>query len=196
MKETAFRGRCARRWGGALAGVLVAACATVTPVPLAWKDPDSAGGPVERVFVIGVAENAATRRLFEDRFAEVLAARGVAARPSYLSLPDTDRLSEGRIREAMDAGRFDGVLITRLVGREKETTYVPPRTYTVPRPYYYGYYETHTIVRLETNLYTVADTRLVWTGQSETLDPRSVADGIDSATRAVTRRLAEDGLLP
>jgi hypothetical protein len=111
----------------------------------------------------------------------------------------------------MENGNFDAVAITRLVGAEEQKTYVPPRTYTVPRTYYgyYGHYRTswdvvhepgytqvNTIVRLETNLYSVLSGSLVWSGKSETMDPKSVADIIDSATIALTRRLADDGLLP
>jgi hypothetical protein len=188
---------------------VLAACGTVTKVPLAWKDPAYTGSGFERIYVIGVAENPGTRRLFEDRFAAVLSDHGTFAAASYNTLPGTERLTENGIRQAMENGRFDGVIITRLVEEDHETTYVPPRTYSVPRTYhgYYGYYRTswevvhepgytvtRTIVRLETNLYDVRNSALVWSGQSETLDPNTVADTI-SATAAVAHRLAKDGLI-
>ncbi len=103
------------------------------------------------------------------------------------------------------------MLVTRLLGVEEKTEYVPPRTYTVPGHYYGyygyygsswdvvhepGYYQTHTIVRLETNLYQVQTGDLVWSGQSETFNPNSVKDIIDSATQAVARHLGDEGLLP
>ena len=59
-----------------------------------------------------------------------------------------------------------------------------------------GYYETQTILRLETNLYDVESGELVWSGQSETFDPNSVEDVIDSVTQAVARRLRDEGLIP
>jgi hypothetical protein len=104
----------------------------------------------------------------------------------------------------------DGVIVTRLLGVEEETDCVPPRTYTVPRHHAYyghygsswdvvhepGYFETHTIVRLETNLYDVGTGELLWSGQSETFDPSSLTDIIDSATRAVAKRLVEERLVP
>lgn len=188
----------------------LAACGTVTTVPLVWKDPDYAGAGFQRILVIGVAEQPGTRRLFEDRFAAALAERGAAATASYALLPDPNRLGEERIRAAMTDGGYDAVIVTRLVDEEERTTVVPPRTYTVPGFYtgYYGYYRRSwdvvhepgytrvvKVVRLETNLYAAASGALVWSGQSETLDPSSVADVIASATAAVAGQLADDGLI-
>jgi hypothetical protein len=178
---------------------------------MAWRDPAYSGGTFDRIFVIGIGEDDTRRRFFEDRFVAVLSERGVDAEPSYGSLPDPERIEKDALQDAMQAGGFDAVIVTRLVGQEQEEEFVPPRTYTVPTGYrggYYGYYrnsyevvhepgyyKTNTIVRLETNLYEVASASLVWSGQSETLNPDSVADTIDSATAAVARRLAEDGLI-
>jgi hypothetical protein len=188
----------------------VSACGTVTKVPTAWKDPAYTGEGFSRVFVIGIGENDGARRMFEDHLAQELVKRGVVAEASYSRLPNTDRLTEGAIQEAMDGGSFDAVTISHLIGETKETKYVPPRTYTVPRTYggYYGYYYSHwdtvhepgyyktnTIVRLETNLYGAQNAALVWSGQSDTMNPNSVADTIASATQAIAKQIAKDGVL-
>jgi len=194
-------------WALALA---ISACGTVTKVPQAWMDPTYTGEGFSRVFVIGIGENDGARRLFEDHLAKELTKRGVVAEVSYSRLPHTDRLTEGAIQEAMLGGNFDSVTISHLVGEKQETKYVPPRTYTVPRTYggYYGYYRTHydvvhepgyyktnTIVRLETNFYDAQNAALIWSGQSDTMNPSSVADTISSATAAVAERLSKDGVL-
>jgi len=195
-----------------LGAALLAACATVTKIPTEWRDPAYQGGAFQKIFVIGVGENDTRRTLFEDRFAAVLSDQGAAASPSYGLLPSSERLSEQQVRGAIQGGGYDGVIVSRLLGVEEDTRYVPPQTYTVPRSYrggYYGYYgrtwdvvhepgyyETHTTVRLETNLYQVRTGELVWSGQSETFNPNSVKDIIDSATQAVARHLGDEGLLP
>jgi hypothetical protein len=200
--------------GTALFGILVlAACGTVTKIPNSWRNPAHEGAttPYERVYVIGVGENDLNRRLFEDRFAAALSEGGAIASPSYGVLPHSTRLTEAQVRGAIEGGGYDGVVVTRLLGVDEETEYVPPRTYTVPRHYggyyrYYGtswdvvhepgYFVTHSIVRLETNLYDVGTGELVWSGQSDTFDPDSVTDIIDSVTKAVARRLGEERLIP
>jgi hypothetical protein len=193
-----------------LSAALLAACGTVTKIPNAWRNPAHEGVPFQKVFVIGVGKNEMNRRVFEDRFATALSAGGAVASPSYEALPHSERLTEAQVRGAIEGDDYDGVIVTRLLGIEEDTEYVPPRTYTVARHRgYYGYYgsswdvvhepgyfETHTIVRLETNLYDVATGELVWSGQSETFDPSSLTDIIDSATKAVAKRLGEERLIP
>ena len=187
------------------------ACGTVTEIPNAWRNPAHEGAPYQKIFVIGVGENDTNRRLFEDQFAAALSGKGGVASPSYGALPHSERLTESQIRGAIQGGSFDAVVVTRLLGVEEKTEYVPPRTYTVPRHYggYYGYYgsswdvvhepgyyQTHTIVRLETNLYDVGSGELVWSGQSETFNPSSLTDIIDSVTKAVAKRLRKESLIP
>jgi hypothetical protein len=198
-------------WCGLLA-VALAACGTSTKVPTAWKDPAYTGAGFEKIFVIAIGDNDGARRLYEDSLASELSKRGLTATASYTHLPNSERLSEGAIHEAMQGGSFDAVTISHLIGEKEETKYVPPRTYTVPRGgygygyygYYSagwdtvhepGYYKTNTIVRLETNLYRVSDKALIWSGQSDTLNPKSVADTIDSATRAIAKQLGKDGVI-
>jgi hypothetical protein len=59
-----------------------------------------------------------------------------------------------------------------------------------------GYFETGTTLRLETNLYSLATSGLVWTGQSETIDPESIPDARASMTAAVAKKLKEENLSP
>jgi hypothetical protein len=104
-------------------------------------------------------------------------------------------------------------VITRLLRVAKSQEYVPPSTYSVPSTYhgygYYGYYgtsyevvhqpgyfKTNTTFVLETNLYSVATADLVWSGQSETLNPESLTDVIDSMTAAVAKKLKAEKLIP
>lgn len=186
------------------------ACSTVTKISTAWKAPDYEGGAFRKPLIIGVSKEDLTRRTFEDAFAQALGSQVVLAKSSYHVLPDSDRLTEVEIKQAVQQGDYDAVIITRLLAVDKKETYVPPRTYTMPR-YYYAYYnyyhtawdvvhepgyvKTDTIVRLQTNLYDVRTERLVWSGQSDTFDPPSTKDVVTSVTRAVTQRLTKEGLI-
>jgi hypothetical protein len=199
------------RLASALATALILiACTTVTKIPLQWTDPAFQGEPFQKIFVIGVAESDVGRRQFEDSFAAAISERGSSAASSYSRLPETDRLSEERVRQAIAGEDYDAVIVTRVLAIDEQQQYVPPRTYTAPRGHrgYYGYYQTSwdvvhepgyytttTVVRLETNLYDARTAQLVWSGQSETFDPRDTADAIASMTQSVARALAEQHLL-
>jgi hypothetical protein len=192
----------------------LAACSkTKTSIPLSWRNPSVEHTVFKKLLVIGIGEDDGGRRLFEDTFAKALAEQGASAQASWGLLPQTTQLTEEQIRGAIEGGNFDGVLITRLLSVDQNQQYVPPSTYTVPTSYhgygYYGYYgssysvvhepgyfKTNTVFRLETNLYSVANSDLVWSGQSETLNPESLTDVIDSMTAAVAKKLKEEKLIP
>ena len=194
--------------------VAVTACSTTrTSIPLSWLNPRYEETVFKKLFVIGVSENDSGRRLFEDRFAKALAGEGVTAQASWGLLPQSTRLTKDQIRGAIEGGGFDGVLITRVLGVDQHQEYVPASTYTVPTGSYgygyYGYYntsygtvhepgyfKTNTTFRLETNLYSAATGGLVWSGQSDTLNPDSLTDVIDSVTEAVAKKLRHEELIP
>jgi hypothetical protein len=195
-----------------MAAATLAACSkTKTSIPLSWRDPTFGESVFKKLFVIGVGEDEGARRLFEDTFAKALAHEGTSAQASWGLLPQSTQLSEEQVRGAIEGGGFDGVLVTRLLGVQQSEEYVPPSTHTVPTSYrgYYGYYntsyavvhepgyfKTNTTFRLATNLYSVSTGGLVWSGQSNTLNPASLTDVIDSMTKAVARELKVQKLIP
>ncbi len=167
---------------------------------------------MDQILVIGIAENDTKRRSFEDGFASALEERGVDAVPSYQILPNTEQLSKESIQQAIRGRGFQGVLATQLVRIDEHEKYVPPTTYVTPGYYgrgLYGYYgrgyqvvhqpgyTVHTtIVRLETHLYDATTAELVWAAHSNTLNPKSIDDGIGSVTKKLSKRLESDGFAP
>jgi hypothetical protein len=186
------------------------ACGARTDLGTVWnaKMPRA---PVTRILVIGIAENSVTKRSFEDAFAAELNQRGAEAAPSYMFLPPDERLSEEMVREVVRQRGIEAVVVTRLLKVDEDKQYIPPRTDYVSRGYagglygYYGsaydvvhtpgYWQTVTIVRLETRLYDAETADLIWAAQSDTFDPSSTDDTIKSVTKAVAKRIAADGLI-
>jgi len=201
---------------------LLAACSkTTTSISQSYRNPGYEQTVFKKLFVIGVAQNQDSRQAFEDAFANAIIAQGGSAEASWGHLPKSEQLTEDEIRSAVQAGGFDGVLITRLLAVDKAQEYTPASTYSNPQTRYYagggglygygfygfygttyatvhepGYFETSTTVRVETNLYSLATDALVWTGQSATVDPTSIADVRESMTVAVAKKLKEEKLIP
>lgn len=205
-----------------LALCLLAACSkTTTSISQSYRNPGYEQTVFKKLFVIGVAQNQDSRQAFEDAFANAIKRQGGSAEASWAHLPKSEQLTEDEIRSAVEAGGFDGVLITRLLAVDKEQQYTPASTYNNPQTRYYagggglygygfygfygttyakvhqpGYFETSTTIRVETNLYSLATDALVWTGQSATVDPTSIADARESMTVAVAQKLKEEKLIP
>jgi hypothetical protein len=203
-----------------LAAVRVAACAVclsllasceMTRMSEAWVDSGYTGGPLESVLVIGLSDNLRRRALFEEELVSRFASRGVSATASFRVAPEKEDLEKDSIREKVQELGIKSVIVTRVVGVDTETYYVPGEPYAVPYGYYhgfYGYYDRaygyayspgywaeYDIFRLESNLYDVATEKLVWSAASETVDPQSVEKVVTALSEQIIDDLAERGLI-
>ena len=97
---------------------------------------------------------------------------------------------------------------------DKDVTYIPGQNYVIPYGYYhsfYGYYgavyqqvyspdylREDTTVRIETILYaaTPPDGELIWTGSSDTFNPKSAHKVIDALVKLVVKELEKEAILP
>lgn len=193
-----------------LPALTLGACASTKLVSV-WKDAAYAGGPIQKILVIGISDNERTRRQFEDSFVAEFERRGIAAVSGFKLLPREGELSAQEVRRAIEGSDIDTILVTRYAGEDEETVYRPGTTYIEPGGYYRsfnryyhrsyvavhepGYYVKHKLVYLETNLYSASDGNLIWSARSETTNPDSATDLIDSMKSAVMKSLEEYGLL-
>jgi hypothetical protein len=58
-----------------------------------------------------------------------------------------------------------------------------------------GYMRTDTIVRIETNIYSVKDGKLLWSGLSESFNPTGPAELVQGIVAAVVSDLKKQGML-
>ena len=161
--------------------------------------------------IVGVAEKQPERKLFETEMAEEFKANGVEAATSFSVMPKDTKLSAEVLKaRALELG-CETVLVTHLLGVDDEEMYHPAATAAVSRTYYSGfgyyyprvsayvhypgYYSEHTFVRLETNLYETSTEKLIWSVSSETIDPKTVNEVIDSLCKAVMRNLRKHSLI-
>jgi len=99
-----------------------------------WRNPAFTDVGFEDLLVIAVADTNETRRLYEDTFSRVIVSEGAQAQASHRLLPQSGPLTEEQIRDAMERGDFDGVLITTLVSVDEEREFVPPPDQTTATP--------------------------------------------------------------
>jgi len=183
---------------------LFASCAT-TKVTEAWKD-DQFRGTIRKVAVLGVFKEPDTRKIFEDEFADRLRARGVEAVASHKIIPDAEMPDKDVVIGKIRNFGADTVIVTRLVDMETVQTTVPGRSYIVPNYYgYYGMYYTHIykageiveegFAYAETNLYSVSDEKLIWSGRSKTELSATRYELIQAFVKTMLDRLSDDKLI-
>jgi hypothetical protein len=197
--------------------ILTAASGKSLKVVTSWFNPQYEGQKFHKVLVIGVAHDLAVRADFEDKMAaqiarpamETIPGNQILLRPDPNSKPDFDYL-----RAQIKSNHIDAVVVSRLLSVDKKVTSVPSSTYIAPFPYYYsfygylgavypvvydpGYTREDTTVRVETNVYATGkpDGDLVWTGVSDSFNPKSAEKVADGLVKEIPKRMEKDGLLP
>jgi len=205
-------------WTGLILLVLLVTGCSSTIVTGSWKDPNYSG-QVKKVYIIGIAKQETTRRLFEDEFRKQLAPFGVTGIASYSDLPASEEVNKEKIEAKVRANGADSVLLARAIGKRTEEVVNPgrissydygPRGY-YPDPYYrnYGSYYARSrdivyqpatvsqfeVVTVEANLYNAANAELIWSAQLETVVEENLEKQIADFIETVTKDLKAKGLI-
>lgn len=193
-----------------VAFLALTACAS-TSLSNSWKNPQYTGGPIGKVLVVGISTQTSVRRIFEDTFSEALRAAGVEALASYTLIAEDGQIPEARLKAAVEQSGVQGVLITRMVGRESQISVTPvpmPPPYYGGRRYYYGYYPSAwdgyyepvsvqqfiTLIS-ETVLYSRDDPQPAWSGITRTAEPEDVRKATEDFAKVVIGALRKEGLI-
>lgn len=196
--------------------LIVAACLCAcasTSLDNSWKNPKYAGGPVGKVLVAGISNQASVRRVFEDTFVDSLQAAGVEAVASHTLIPEDGQIPEDKLKAAVEQAGAGGVLITRMIKRETELSTVgspmPPPMVVMPRSVYYhgyyssawgGYYEPvsvtqFTTVVAETTLFSKDDPESVWSGTTRSMEPKDIRKATEDFAKVIIAALKKEGLI-
>lgn len=198
----------ARVYGSAAvaAALLIAGavgCSTKTTMTEVWTAHDTTR-PMRSVLVIGARTDQATRHIVEDAFAARLAQHGVRATTSYTFFHDTFPTAE-QARNVVRQVGFDGTLVATSKGTTEKATVVIDGSYFWS-DYYYGaswagwypgYVYTDEFVKFETTLWDErAGGKLVFAAVTETKNPSSGRDFVNSLVKQVIPTMTRAGLLP
>jgi hypothetical protein len=203
--------------------LLVAACSSTT-LSGSWADP-AFKNKIKNVYIIGIAKNETTRRIFEDAFSGHLGDNGVRTVSSYKDLPNSEEATREDIIKGMTDEGCDSVLLTKLVGQRKETVTTPGRVSGYSsggygnRGGYYGnrggYYNNwgsyygrrhevvytpptsteFTILTVESVLYDLETEKMIWSGQFETVVEQDIEKNIKDFVIEVSKDMADKGII-
>jgi hypothetical protein len=167
-----------------------------------WSDPSASpvtlSGQKVAAFYFGGTET--TRRAAEDVLARELSARGAQGVPGYTVLPGQEPADPLAARQRLQQAGVEGAVTMRVVGRDKETTYVPPTFGGYwgglwPGIYEPGYTQTDTLVSVETRVYSLVQDKLLWSGKSVTTNPTKVDSFVKELSAKAADEMQKSGLL-
>ena len=162
-----------------IALALLASCAA-SRLQTQHANPDYAGKPFKSVMVVAVTADELVRRPFEDRMVAMLGKRGVKGIQGYSQVASRGKVQEAELRQAIAQSGAEGVLITRAIRVDKNSTTIPGASAVAGIGWvgFYGYYDgvwstvttpaqqitgpTWTLT--ETRLFDAKNGTLAWTG--------------------------------
>ena len=186
---------------GAAIALAASGCAT-TRITSAWQDPALKDVPFRKVLAVFQNSDPGLRRMAEDEMARDIP----NSIPAYRVLRDEELRDVAKVKARVRELGFDSSVVLRVIGVEHQQTYVPSQIYTVPGYYrgfwgYWGYgwttvYEpgylrNDRIVRIATNVYSVAGDKLVWASESETFNPSSLPGAVGEVVRVTAKAAAK-----
>lgn len=203
-----------------IAVLALSGCGSNTSIVNSWRDPNItiAQEHFKKVLVVALVKDEASRRTAENR----IAASNPIFKTSYQYLNETTKqLTQEQKLKILQDENFDGVITLRLVSKEKETNYVPG-TYTgmyyggfdgmyagmygygfgnwygMYSPYFYdpGYYQETTSYMVETNIFSLKENKLIWTGTTKSEYVNDLGSTVDAIMEAVIKEMRKDGSLP
>jgi hypothetical protein len=197
---------------------LLLGCGSTTSVTGSYKNPAVNTNELQykKIFIAALTSNVAMRQKVETSLAESVNAHGYTSVKSIDAFTPDFRTSSGSkselVLQKIHETGSDGILTVALINKETESRYVQGNAYPVNAYPYYGsfgsywgnwygpmyepgYYTTDKTYFIETNLYDAKSEKLVWSAQSQTLNPSDIDDFLAGYKKAIEKQLVMDGLV-
>jgi hypothetical protein len=176
-----------------------------------WKAPDVdrlnfAG---KKVAAVVITEDQDLQISAEEELARQLTALGVQGVPSYRLVPREVIRDKAKVKEWFEQSGTTGLVVMRVVSADKEVSYTPDlwmtSMYASPWDYYaYGWSSAiggvnrreELVVTIETLVYSVPLSKLVWAGVSEKTNPKDAQKVVKDLVGAVVSEMRKGGLVP
>jgi hypothetical protein len=187
---------------------ILSGCSHSNKITDSWTNPDATKESIkfEKVAVFGLVMKSETRRLIEDELSRRLV--NTIAVPAYKVISEDDLGKTDLIKGKLIEKGFDGALILRLIDVEVRESYSPgmyPGSYYSFDGYYnysWGYmystggmYQSDQIVTAEVNIYSLREDKLIWSGETVSMNPSDINLIISELSESVKAQLIDDGLL-
>ena len=184
-------------------------CSTSNKISNTWKNPDATEESIrfQTVAVFGMVKDQQMRKDVEEAIAGQMV--NTIAVPSYKMITNEELGDLDAVKKKLSERGMEGALVLSVRNVDKKTSYYSSGMY--PSSYYTfgGYYNyawnymydpfiyssTNVYVDLEILIYSLKDDKLVWYGESTSVNPKGIQQTISKLAVSVRNQLVEDGLL-
>lgn len=189
--------------------MMFTACSTSNKITNSWKNPDATieSAKFQTVAVFGMVKDQQMKRDVEEMIASQMP--NTIAVPAYKMITNEEFADINAVKQKLKERGIEGALVLSVRNVNQKTSYYSSGMY--PSSYYNfgGYYNyawnymydpfiystTNVYVDLEILIYSLKDDKLVWYGESTSVNPKGIQETISKLAISVKNQLVEDGLL-
>lgn len=183
--------------------VLVAGCSS-TSIVNSWKEPGAAytSEQFKKVLVVVLAKDEQARKIAEDQIVS-------SYKVLHVSYPifTTKQLGDDtlKVKNMIKEQGYDAALIMRLITTKAKSTYVQGghnQAYNKNGIYYFpdylnaGGYATDMEYIVSSNFFSLKDGKLLWSGVTESTNPKKIDKLINGVAKEVVYKMKEDKFIP
>jgi hypothetical protein len=182
--------------------VLAAGCASTGGDSKIWRDPNYAGPPFTRIFVVGLSSKGlADRKGFEDLLVAQIKATGALAAPGYQYIPPGGQSDQATVMAAMGRSGADAMLVVRITGyKNRDDVAMMDPYFGLGFDTYDGVFAEplavqYQVATIYTTLYDAKTMNPLWTYSPKTMDPSAVQQQASAYASTAVALLQSSGLL-
>ncbi|HMT28040.1 MAG TPA: hypothetical protein PKD91_02050 [Bacteroidia bacterium] len=203
---------------GVLLLSLLTACAPTVKVTGSWKNPQQEKDKkYSKIFVLAITGNGAIRESLENELGAAALKRGfeVVKSMDAFQNPASGTLvikKEDLMNKVRELG-CDGIITFAVLDQKEESRYVPGNlsynpigygfydvfnsyyNYWSPVVYTSGYFSNDKYYYLESNFFDASSEKLIWSVQSETLNPSGLSKFSKQYTTTLVDQLKKDNVI-
>lgn len=178
-----------------ITGALVLACfaascaaatkpnSSVTKMVTSWKDPTAtiSSSQTKKILFVALVKDEAYSTMMENQLVEMSHGKGIAAH-TFIKGGSTTERDKAAFEQKIRSEGIDLVLVMRLKDTKEEPRYVAGSyggysgywgyyNYVAPMYNTPGFYTSDKHFLVETNVYSVAQSKLLWSGVTDTVNP-------------------------
>jgi hypothetical protein len=131
--------------------IIFCSCGPTTDLIGEWSEEEYKTNSIHKILVLGIfdKEKPLLRRRFEDGISQAFNESGIEAVPSMDIMSYKEEIDSAAIEEHFVGKGFDAVIVSRLVGLDKDRTVKAGYAYTIPYGNYYGFFITMLLSRMQ-----------------------------------------------
>src|SRR5262249_20826964 len=149
----------------------------------------------DKVLAVALTDDDLDRRSAENEMVRQI--KNTHAVASHTLLSKEERRDSEEIKNRLRADGFDGVVILQLVGMGEKVGSMPGAVApffglyapSMPVAYAVGTVRAASVFRVETRVYSLREDKLIWSAETESLDPKTVAGLVVDIAGVVGREL-------